>query len=266
MGVQNTANINTVPFLRGLISSLFEDSAIVTQEPSTAGKMETGDATANLAALQAIDDGEFNISINGVSANITGMDLTGASDLGDIAAIIEVALVAEFPGATVTESTGVFTFTSGIEGTSSSVSFLQAVSGGAGTSVAGLLEGLSTDGGTVTAGTSRSTPILAGTVMTKIPTNSLWTPYIDPDATDGTQYPRGILLNEISPESLSAGNVGDIAILLCGDVDSSQLVFENSVVPTDVIASIKVQVGDFLRQVGLFGAATVNTEEFQPLN
>jgi len=60
--------------------------------------------------------------------------------------------------------------------------------------------------------------------------------------------------------------VTDIPLLIKGDFDVEQLIFENGVTLIDVISTKKVQVGDFLRETDLYYVGTVNTEEFQPLN
>lgn len=132
--------------------------------------------------------------------------------------------------------------------------------------IRGLTSSLFEDSAVVLQNGSRTTLLKAGTVMAKNPTTSKWVPYTNIAATDGTEYPRGIILTDILAASLVAGDVSDIPILIKGDVDTSQVTLENSVTLTSIIASNDTQVVDFLREVGIYLDATVDTEEFQPLN
>jgi Protein of unknown function (DUF3383) len=267
MVVQNTANINTVPFIRGLTSSLFEDNAILKQIAPTSGKLVTGNTTANLAALQAVGNGEFSITIDGVVRDITGLVLTGLT-LGQMASVIQTKIQLLVPGFLVTQNAGIFEFLSPTTGPTSAVGYMTAVSGGSGTDIsgAGMLKGKLVDGALSTAGTLRVTPLPRGTVMAKDPVSSLWIPYVNPNASDGTEFPRGILLTDVDASSITNDDVTDIPLLIKGDFDVEQLIFENGVTLTDVISTKKVQVGDFLREIDLYYVGTVNTEEFQPLN
>ena len=70
---------------------------------ASAGSQTTVPLTANLAALIAISDGEFTLTVDGgTPANITGIDMTGDSSITEVAATIDAAITAE--GATATES------------------------------------------------------------------------------------------------------------------------------------------------------------------
>lgn len=267
MSVQNTGNQNTVPFLRGLTSSLKEDDgSIIQQIPATAGTLLTGDASLNLAGLQAVTDGEFKISINGIAYNVIGLDFSATASLADVATVLQTNLDALVTGFTVSYGAPAFTFTSPELGANSSVTFLSSTGSGTDVSGAGFLEGQSGDGGTVTAGTGRTNPMLFGTVLSKDPLTSKWGPLTDVALTDGLEYPRGILLCEIPASDLLAGDVVDVPILVKGDVDIKQVVLENGLSLTSVITSNNVQVNDFLREIGIYTIGTINIEEYQPLN
>src|SRR5690606_36915471 len=127
---------------------------------STAGTLTTADATGVLPTagtlttgecgdVTAINDGEFAINIDAAGVeNITRLNFTGASDLDDVAGIIQTALQAVgtggFTAATCVAANGRLVVTSGTKGALSAVSAMTAV-GGSGTGVSGTLEGLAED-------------------------------------------------------------------------------------------------------------------------
>lgn len=111
------------------------------------------DNAANLAIFEAISDGSFTINIDGVEEDITGLNFSGDTDLGDVATAIQAALRAVATGgytlATCTHDDTRFFIGSGTTGVLSSVSFL--TTQGAGTDISSLLqmrmgEGTKTDG------------------------------------------------------------------------------------------------------------------------
>lgn len=109
----------------------------------TSGIMEGNAITALIGDFSDLTDGEFNVTIDGVSLDITGLDFAGALTFGDVATIIQNALNAETPpgyaSAVVSYdiASGKFKITSGTVGTSSTVSYLASVSGGSGTDISG---------------------------------------------------------------------------------------------------------------------------------
>lgn len=129
-------------------------TALASLDAATNGFLLTGNATANLAALQAVANGEFSVTINGTLRNITALNLTAATTLSDIAAIIQTTIQVLVPGFLVTESSGIFDFVSPTTGAASIVSYLGAVSGGLGTDISGptMLKGKLADGALATAG------------------------------------------------------------------------------------------------------------------
>jgi len=116
---------------------------------ATAGKFETSNIYENIAAIKLIDDGEFTIAIDGAaSANITGLDFTSATDLADIASVIDTALTGA--SASADSTNGSIVITSDTTGASSSIE-ITAYTGGSGTdiSIATLFDfdnGTQTDG------------------------------------------------------------------------------------------------------------------------
>lgn len=73
-------------------------------QPATSGKLVGGGA-AVLADLKAITAGSMSLVVDGVAQSVTGLDLSGAADLGAVATLIEARLT----GVSVTQSGGVFT-------------------------------------------------------------------------------------------------------------------------------------------------------------
>lgn len=89
------------------------------------------------------------------------------------------------------------------------------------------------------------------TLMSYDPTNANWVPFTDETATDGTQFPRGILMATLSAAEIAAGDVVDVPILVGSSitVDGEQLVIENSKTLATIInvpANINVCVRDAL--------------------
>lgn len=109
-----------------------------------AGYLTCGVAQQTLATWTAVTSGSFAITIDGISANVTGINFTGLLSLAAVATAIQTKLQAayasvSFTGATVTynATTEAFTITSGTVGGLSSVSQLSAVSPTSGTDISG---------------------------------------------------------------------------------------------------------------------------------
>lgn len=105
-----------------------------------AGYLKTG-ALADVATFQAVTDGSFAISIDGVSADLTLLNFSTATDLDDVATIIQTALQAVgtggFTAATAVIEDGTLRVTSGTTGDGSTVSVLEPVSPATGTDISG---------------------------------------------------------------------------------------------------------------------------------
>lgn len=89
-------------------------------QSASAGTFETPDIYSKIAALELIDDGEFDIAIDGAAAvHITGLDFDGVTTLTGLAAVIDTKLT----GATCTANdlNGSLVFTSSSTGASSSI-------------------------------------------------------------------------------------------------------------------------------------------------
>ena len=97
-----------------------------------------------LNTLVLITDGSFNISIDGVNNDITGINFTGDASYDDAAATIQTAIQAVatggYVGATCTHDGNRFFITSGTSGATSTISYLSTVSPSTGTDLSSLLK------------------------------------------------------------------------------------------------------------------------------
>lgn len=117
------------------------------------GYMRTGSLKNDVASWKAILDGSFAIAIDGVSEEITGLDFSAITSLGNVPNIIQTALRAK-PGTAFSEATVKFystqlQITSGTLGDGASVSILSQAGSGVDISGPGLLngrEGITTQG------------------------------------------------------------------------------------------------------------------------
>lgn len=104
------------------------------------GYILTG-ATGLAAAFIAVSNGSFALSINGVSADITGLNFTTDTTLAQVASRIQTAVRAIATGgftlATVAVSGTQMKISSGTAGDTSTVSVLEAVSPATGTDISG---------------------------------------------------------------------------------------------------------------------------------
>ena len=121
---------------------------------STQGFFTSGDASANLAAFQAIPDGEFAISKDGSTAlDVTTIDFTATTSLIEVAEVLQerIRLASElYRNITVSFDGTNFIFTSETYGSTSNFA-ITAVSGGSGADLTGATY---LDGGSSTVGTT----------------------------------------------------------------------------------------------------------------
>ena len=138
---------------------------------ATRGDFVSANLTDNLNALKAVDDGDLVVTLNGTAINLTGIDFTDCTSISDIATILQRSL----PNVTITEASGVITFTSKKVGSSSAV-VLSALSGGSGTDLvtSGLLN---VAGGTATSGANSSGETLVE-AYTRLQATVQFTPFI----------------------------------------------------------------------------------------
>lgn len=65
---------------------------LVSSVSATAGDTITTDISANLAAIQAVADGDLKVTLNGTDYDLSGLNFTAAADFTDIAKVIQTAL------------------------------------------------------------------------------------------------------------------------------------------------------------------------------
>lgn len=84
---------------------------------ATSGTLTTVDLSGNLTALTAVTDGNLNLTVDGTAQNLTGLNLSTATDLTEIANILQTALT----GVTVSVNDNQLIFTSNTTGVTSTV-------------------------------------------------------------------------------------------------------------------------------------------------
>lgn len=105
-------------------------STVVT--PATAGTLTTANLSANLSSLIAVTDGNLTMTVDGNEVALTGIDLSSATTLADVAELIQ----AQTDAVTVQADGNSLVFTSTTTGTGSSVMLDETVDG-AGTDLYG---------------------------------------------------------------------------------------------------------------------------------
>lgn len=213
----------------------------------TSGYMTCGTLAGNLAAWQAIDAGEFSITVDGEVLNVTALDFTGISALAEIANVINAksTLIGKVVCVDTTGVGGPFRFVSTSKGLGrSSVSVLSAVSGGTGDNISAGTTGLNGASGT-------------GTVVAA--TGDIY-----------TTIPAGIYIGtEIAAATLVAGDVTKKQVCVGGFpvyIDKNQMVFENSQALTSVIKvnGLAVTVEDFLaNNLGIIAVDSVAIDGYE---
>jgi hypothetical protein len=98
--------------------SVFMVGAVL--DVATAGTL-TSTTAASLATIQAITSGGFTITVDAAAQVLTPIDFSGATNLSDVATLINAGLVADAAGATCIYDNGSFTLTSDTTGASSDV-------------------------------------------------------------------------------------------------------------------------------------------------
>lgn len=118
---------------------------VSTRYPTAQAAQLRGGSVTDATALLLIADGSFNINIDGVANDITGLDFTDTEvTLDDIAASIQTAIQAiatgGFTAATCVHDGSRFFINSGTTGVSSTINFLTPVSPATGTDISSLLQ------------------------------------------------------------------------------------------------------------------------------
>lgn len=121
--------------------------------------------------------------------------------------------------------------------------------------------------GTVLQDAGRSGAMVRHTLMQRNPATLKWQSFTDETATDGTQWPRGILMADLTEAEIKAADVLNVPILIGGViVDKNALVIENSKTLATVInvpTNINTTVEDFLAMVGIHFQDTDDIDSFE---
>jgi hypothetical protein len=127
----------------------------------------------------------------------------------------------------------------------------------------------SKDNETLAQDAGRSTELAAYTLMAYNPTTAKWEPYTDNTATDGTQWPAGIIKMAYSAADIAAGDIADVPIWVGGKglvIDENQLVIENSLTLATIInepLNTNKSVETVLRERGIFTQVTQDVDAYQ---
>lgn len=137
---------NAINFGGSLVVGLHRATA--EEVPATAATLvSTQFVEATLISqLQAIADGSFDIDIDGVTVNATGLNFGVATNLDEVADILNEAI----DGGTASHNNGYFTITSDTTGVTSLLTYMEP--GASGTFIGGILTMANGTGGTLTQG------------------------------------------------------------------------------------------------------------------
>jgi hypothetical protein len=119
---------------------------------------------------------------------------------------------------------------------------------------------------TVAQDAGRTADLAKYTLMAQVPATQKWTPWIDETATDGTEFPMGIILASVATADLVAGDIADVPILTGDDisVDKDQLVFDAAgKTLATVIGTLNLTVEQWLQLKGITPEATMSIDEFE---
>lgn len=110
------------------------------------------------------------------------------------------------------------------------------------------------DSATIAQDAGATAGLASGAVVSQNPTSGKWQLLDDASATDGTEVPRGVLVQDIELAALQAGDVANCSIMVGGPVtvDRDELSFGGSVTLDTVIASQKARVDVLLNNIGIF--------------
>jgi len=194
----------------------------------------------NLAAYQAVADGEFSIMINGTQTDFTGIAFTSIVGLEDIAEVLNAAmdgqLIAQYD-----ITADVISFNTPEGGVGQTLTVLTAVSGGSGTDVSGtgFLNGLTTVG-----------VVVQGSV------------------TGVEGVPAGVIVRALTAAQIVAGDVVDVPVINFGRgliLDQDQITLENSLTLADIVYANgkKKSIRDCMNELGITFKDTLSVDEYE---
>ena len=124
---------------------------------ATAATLEGGELNTQLVIdeIRKVDDGAFDVDVDGTTVSISALDFTGITSLEDIAQVIHDALASESPSSSAEALTSSIKITSDTTGSTSSLTFL--TDPDTGTFIGDLLNLTEGSGAELTQGTDSST-------------------------------------------------------------------------------------------------------------
>lgn len=212
----------------------------VTQTLFTRAILQCGANGANLATWQAVTDGAFTVTVNGVAVALTGLDFSAITIFDEIASIINYHAAGRVI-CLYDSKLDKFKFLSPDAGVGNTISYLTAPAAGTDLSSASYLLG-------VTGGTGVAITAATGNVDSCLP--------------------LGILQKTLTEAAIKAGDVTDVPIIVGGSflaVDRNQLTLENSLDFADVITAggTDQTIEDFLRGRGIYLKDTIDVDEYE---
>lgn len=111
----------------------------------------------------------------------------------------------------------------------------------------------------------RTTTLARYTLVSKISASGKWVPFTDETASNGSEFPAGIIMADIASAELVAGDVVNVPVIVGSDItiDRSQLVIENSKTLATVITSSGLTVEDELQRRGIYVESTRAVDDFE---
>lgn len=112
----------------------------------------------------------------------------------------------------------------------------------------------------------RSGALAKYTLLAYDSANAKWQVFKDETATDGTQFPKGICMADLTEAEIKAGDVANVPVLVANaHFDKNQLVIEASKTLATVInvpAGTNTTVEDELIKIGLIPEDTLDIDAF----
>lgn len=164
------------------------------------GVLSTADQT--ISNWTSITNGSFAITIDGTAENIETLNFSTVTNLNGVASIIQTAMQVLKPGSTcVFTAEGNFQFESGTTGTTSTMSFLTAVSPTSGTDISAQLLGTSTTAQYVVDGIVAETAASAVNTFFGLPQQEYGLMFATPDVQDSDYLAVAAIVQATGPNS-----------------------------------------------------------------
>ena len=194
----------------------------------------------NLAAWQAVADGEFAIEINGTLTDFTAIRFDTIGALEEIEEVLNAALggqlIAQYSSVTDTVS-----FNTPLGGVGQTLTVLTAVVAGSGTDISGtgFLNGLTAVG-----------VVVQGSVS------------------DVSGIPAGVLVRALTAAQIVAADVTDLPVINFGRgliLDQDHITLENSLALTDIVyaGGKNKSIRDVMNEIGITFKDTLSVDEYE---